>query len=159
MRPTYAKRKTNCSLCGDIIEPGEPRLDDITRKNGKPIRLHYHLNHYITYITRWFDENIYEPEQGRGGRPGLEHLTDEQRKTRQKLLTRLSALKAYYLPKDGPPLLNLQGDITTLTPLDLKRFKNYQTKFESITGELQQLGGVPGKYGVPPVEALEEVPV
>ena len=147
MKITWARRITSCTLCTEDIIPHTQRLDDTIRRNGHFVRLHYHPDCYKGYIDNWIESHPLTPLTSHGGRPSLD-LSPEQKQERQRLLARLSALKSYYLPRDEKPLLNLQGDISTLTPLDLRRFRNFTTRYNDIVDQLNELGGLPARYGI-----------
>lgn len=138
-------------------------------RNPKPgthspfLRFHYHLACYIQKLERWFETHELVRRTGTGGRPPTLDLTPEQRLQRRKTLAKIAALSNYYLPK-----LNYNApDITQLSNLDLRRFRNFYLRRSEYLAELKVLGGIPSKYlGVenpslqsllPTDEDLEEV--
>lgn len=143
MKPVWAHKRTTCTYCGDTIQRGTPRLDEVIRKDGQFRRIHFHAIQppcYQRWVEEWFSNHPQESVESAGGRPFLD-ITDEERKERQRLLARLSSLYRYYIPR-----LNLQTPITELSHKDLKRFQRFYKRRETIIKRLQELGGVPKRY-------------
>ena len=149
MKAIWAKRVTTCEECDLDIDVGSQRLDDIERRNGHLFRIHYHWPACVLRrIQNWFEKNPPLAATSAGGRPRTLDLLPEQQKARQRLLSRLSALRNYYLASDtdGTPRLNWQGDVTTLTEKDIRRFKRFSQRFEEIRKALEPIGGLPARY-------------
>ena len=144
MKPVYASKETMCAKCGDPIEVGAPRVDEVVKRNGRLIRVHRHPPCLSREISEWFENNarILPKRYGRGK---VLDISPEQLVIRKRLLSALAALRQYYLPK-----LNLQGDISTLTEIDLRRFRRFREKVQEITLKLESVGGVPKRYRTAP---------
>jgi len=149
MKIVWSHRNTNCSLCKENIDKKIQRLDDTVRKGDKIRRLHYHPDCYVKHIRDWVEKHPYQRVTSNGGRPSLGLSVDESRQ-RQRLLANLNSLMAYYFPKNAPPLLNIQGDISSLTADDLKKFQNFTKRRERIVKSLEPLGGLPESHGGKP---------
>ncbi len=156
MRAVIAERPTKCHICKDQVEPGSQRLDDIVKVPSKSadsephfIRLHYHVN---CYKKRLDDPKFYILPKRRtgGGYPPLD-ISDEDKKKRRGVLTRMAELFRYYLPR-----LNLQTPPNELTWDDVQKFGNFITRFRQLKRELQKLGGVPTKYEQYDIESLSQ---
>jgi len=147
MKAIWAKRQTKCSYCGDFILKGMKRVDElIVGHGGSYIRVHYHWENppcFQLKVDGWFMANPFEETHTNGRKPTLD-LIPEDRIYRKKLLTRMSALRAYYMPR-----LNLQSSVEGLSEKDLKRLEAFAKQFDAIRAELEGVGGVPQKYQGP----------
>ncbi len=144
MKPIWSRKEVTCAYCGNIVPKHTKRIDEITSINGHLIRTHRHVECLIAEINEWFNRNpITVPV--RIGRGRILDLPPDEAGSRKRVLSRLSALRQYYLPK-----LNLQGNIESLSVLDLKRFRRFNESYKSLVSELKELGGIPDRYALSP---------
>jgi hypothetical protein len=147
MKMVWARRPTTCKLCEETINSKIQRLDENIRIKGRFTRLHYHPECFVSYVANWHKDHPYEAMIGNSsGRPSL-GLSAEEATTRRKLLANLGSLHRYYFPKNKPPLLNIQGDITTLTKMDIRRFENFKRRYSELSAQLEPIGGMPVSRG------------
>ena len=114
MRAVIAERPTKCHICKDKVEAGSQRLDDVIKvpsksADGEPhfVRLHYHVDCYKKKLD---DPEFYIPPKRRsgGGYPPLD-ISDEDKKKRRAVLTRMAELFRYYMPRYAPRYSKVHG--------------------------------------------------
>lgn len=156
MKAVIAERPTKCHICKDQILPGAQRLDDVLKVPPKSadaehrfIRLHYHVT---CYKLRLDDPDFYKLPKRRsgGGYPPLD-ISEDDKKKRRAVLTRMAELFRYYMPR-----LNLQTSPDQLEWDDVQKFGNFITRFRELKTSLEKLGGVPPKYLQYDIDALSK---
>ena len=141
MKATISKRTTQCSICKEVIPPGQTRLDDILRLSGKFIRLHYHTECYKNKIDSWVVAKSAEIESAKENHHPIYELPSPEKLHRHRLLSRLSSLRKYYLPK-----LNLQSPIDQLKYDEVMKLHTFSLRYTEILGQLEEVGGLPPHY-------------
>ena len=154
MKAAVAKRETTCSYCKEPIVKGAQRMDDVVRLGERVVRFRYHKQCHYDRTELFFKEAAEEALRPKK----IEERTDTFKATlstedynyRHKLMARLSALKAYYVPR-----LNLTTPMEKLTNLEAKRFETYYHRRTAILGELKKVGGIPSSH-IREMKAVEE---
>ncbi len=137
MKPAWAKRTTTCTLCTFDISPGQQRIDYIEMVNGRPKRQRAHRSCYENEIAAWFRDHPCTTD-GRKPRSNSLDLSPAQRMRRHRLLSRLSSLYRYYIPK-----LNPTGGLNSWAPKDRELYNAFAVKRREILEELLEVGGIP----------------
>ena len=158
MKPVIASKSTTCAKCGDKIERGSQRLDDVIRLRGRVgepryRRIHYHKDCFTTKIEEYFLENT-EPFSPAGATPKLYDLSPDERKYRKNILSSLSALKSYY--KDKIAFI-IQKDPEKIDHQDVRTLRNFHFRFYELLRELKATGGLPPNYQSIDLSRIEDL--
>ena len=151
MKPVIASKPTTCHKCGETIERGERRLDDVITIGkmfkGQPKerlgykRVHWHPYCWEAYCVEYFKEHKEPPKIEGRGRQKILNLTPEQKALRHKTLVNLRALAKYHQPLLVEVMLAANAsDLTTKHYDSLNRFIPKYTDAMTI---LTANGGIP----------------